>query len=149
MNTAAASLYEQDFYRWLVENANLVRERRFAEIDVENIAEELEAMGRSEKRALINRLAVLLMHLLKWQFQAAKRSHSWKYTIKEQRRKVLKLLAESPSLQHELQKRLAEAYDDAIFKAAKETGFDQTKFPPHCPFSVEQVLDDNFWPDAA
>jgi hypothetical protein len=149
MSTAAASLYEQDFYRWLVENANLVRERRFAELDIENIAEELEALGRSEKRALLKRLAGLLMHLLKWQFQPAKRTNSWKYTIEEQRREVLDLLADSPSLRYLLQQKFTNAYASAILKAAKEMRLEKTFFPATCPFSLEQALDENFWPDAA
>jgi len=84
--------YEQDFYAWLITNVQLIRQGRFAEMDSENIAEELEAMGRSEKRALLSRWSVLLAHLLKWQFQPEKRSHSWKYTLAEQRRRILRLL---------------------------------------------------------
>lgn len=77
--------YEKDFYAWAIHNAKMLRERRLSEIDIENIAEEIESLGKSEKRELLNRLAVLLAHLLKWKFQPAKQSNSWKFTIKEQR----------------------------------------------------------------
>ncbi|MBF0551328.1 MAG: DUF29 domain-containing protein, partial [Deltaproteobacteria bacterium] len=91
--------YDRDFYAWTMNNAELIRQGRFSEIDIEHLAEELEGMGRSEKRALISRLAVLLAHLLKWTFHPGLRCTSWKYTIKEQRRRVLALLKDSPSLQ--------------------------------------------------
>lgn len=139
--------YEQDFYAWLITNVQLIRQGRFAEMDSENIAEELEAMGRSEKRALLSRLSVLLAHLLKWQFQPEKRSHSWKYTIAEQRRRILRLLEDSPSLQAQLADKLADAYDDALLTAAKETHLDQIVFPQICPFSLEQVMSEEFWPE--
>jgi len=140
------TLYEEDFYAWLMENVQLLRQRRLAEIDVNNIAEELESMGRSERRELINRLALLFAHLLKWQYQPQKRSPSWKYTIREQRRAVLELLNDSPSLRYELEEKLAEAYKKAILTAAKETRLSETRFPPDCPFSLEQALDESFWP---
>ncbi len=139
--------YDQDFYVWLTHNATLLRQGKFLEIDVENIAEELEGMSRREKRALINRLAVLLTHLLKWQFQPGKRSNSWRYTIEEQRRAVLKLLKESPSLHYQLYDKLSEAYQDGIIKAAKETHLDKTAFPSVCPYTLDQTLDENFYPE--
>lgn len=140
------TVYEEDFYAWLMENVQLLRQRRLAEIDVNNIAEELESLGRSEWRELINRLALLLAHLLKWQYQPQKRSPSWKYTIREQRRAVLDLLNDSPSLRYELAEKLAEAYKKAILTAAKETRLSETRFPSGCPFSLEQALDESFWP---
>jgi hypothetical protein len=139
--------YEKDFYAWLMTNIQLIRQGRFAEMDSENIAEELEAMGRSEKIALLSCLSVLLAHLLKWQFQPEKRSHSWKYTIAEQRRRILRLLEDSPSLQAQLFDKLADAYDDALLTAAKETHLDQIIFPQICPFSLEQVMSEEFWPE--
>ena len=147
MTEMVANLYDQDFYAWLRENAERIRQGRFSEVDVEHIAEELECMGRSEKRAFINRFAVLLAHLLKWQFQPIKRSMSWKYTIEEQRRKVQQLLQDSPSLGYELDDKLADAYEIAILKAAKETQVDKMSFPRNCPFSFEQAMNDAFWPE--
>jgi len=140
-------IYEQDYYLWLMKNAELIRRGRFSEADAENIAEELECMGRSEKRELTSRLAVLLTHLLKWSFEPEKRTNSWKYSIVEQRRKVLELLNESPSLCREFERQFDYAYESALIKAAKETGMDTACFPQQCPFSSAQVMDKNFYPD--
>jgi len=140
-------IYEQDYYLWLMKNAELVRQGRFSEVDAGNIAEELECMGRSEKRELASRLAVLLTHLLKWSFEPEKRTNSWKYTIVEQRRKIVELLNESPSLCSEFNRRFDYAYESALIKAAKETGMETACFPQECPFSSEQVMDKNFYPD--
>jgi len=140
------NIYEKDFYAWLTENAKLLRQGRLSEIDIEHIAEELEGMSRSEKRRLINRLAVLLAHLLKWQFQAKKRNHSWKFTIIEQRNAVADLLEDSPSLKHELDEKFKKVYEKAVLQAVKETGIKKKRFPTDCPFSFEQTMDDTFFP---
>ncbi len=139
--------YEQDFYAWLLKNAQLLREKRFPELDAENIAEELEGMARSDKRQLVNRFAVLLAHLLKWQFQPEKRSKSWKRTIKEQRKRIGLLLTDSPSLKYEIDKRIEDAYEIAILSAANETGLDEEIFPENCEYSLEEILSDEFVPD--
>lgn len=138
--------YEQDFYAWAMRNAQLLREGRFSEIDVDNIAEELETIGRSEKRELVNRLAVLLAHLLKWQFQPARRSKSWRLTIKEQRRKITKHLGENPSLKATLQEAVAEAHEDAILWVAKETLLDETDLPATCPYTLDEIFQHDFLP---
>ena len=91
-------LYEQDFYAWANEQAALLRSGRVSDADLEHIAEEIESMGRSEKRELISRLKLLLAHLLKWQFQPTLRGNSWRLTIEEQRRDVAEHLADNPSL---------------------------------------------------
>jgi hypothetical protein len=139
--------YEKDFYAWLMKNAELIRQGKFSEVDTENVAEELEAMGRSEKRELMNRLTLLLVHLLKWQFQPVKRSKSWKNTIITQRMDIQELLSESPSLRHELKQGIEIAYQKAKLKAEDKTGIDLRHFPINCPFSFEQILDDNFFPE--
>ncbi len=141
------SLYEQDFYAWTIQNARLLRHGNLGEIDVEHIAEELESLGRSERRALVNRLAVLLAHLLKWRAQPGLRSNSWKYTIKEQRRKIEALLQDSPSLKHQLPEKFPEAYADAVLLAARETGMEEDDFPATSPYSMEQTLDWDFLPE--
>ncbi len=138
--------YEKDFYAWTIHNAQLLREGKLSEIDVKNIAEEIESMGKSEKRELINRLAVLLAHLLKWKFQPIKQSKSWKLTIKEQRFQLIKLIEESPSLKHEIELKLSEAYEQAMIIAERETGVEENNFSKKCPFSLQQVLDQNFFP---
>lgn len=138
--------YEKDFYAWTSYNAKLLREGRLSEIDVKNIAEEIESMGKSERRELMNRLAVLMAHLLKWQYQPGNRGNSWKYTIKEQRFRLSKLIEDSPSLKHELNKRIDEAYEDALYLALSETGLDEETFPTQCPFELKQCLSQNFFP---
>jgi hypothetical protein len=142
-----ASDYERDFHAWAMKNAALLRQRRLAEIDVDNIAEELESMGRSERRELVNRLAVLLTHLLKWRYQPNRRGNSWRYTIREQRRAVFKSLRDNPSLRPQLTEYLSEAYGDALLKAIRQTGLDEGAFSASCPFTLEQLLDDDFWPE--
>ncbi len=107
------SLYDRDFYAWANEQAALLRAGRLTEADIENIAEEIESMGRSEKRELINRLAVLLSHLLKWQFQPAFRGNSWRLTIEEQRNRVDDHLGDNPSLKSQLDQAMRTAYRSA------------------------------------
>jgi hypothetical protein len=138
--------YEKDFYVWTTHNAKLLREGKLSEIDVENIAEEIESMGKSEKRELISRLAVLLAHLLKWEFQSERRSNSWKYTIKEQRFRLQVLLKDSPSLKKYLEENLKPAYEHAIVIAVGETDLSEKTFPKKCPFLLQQALDKDFFP---
>lgn len=142
-----AETYEQDLYAWLMQNAALLRQGRLSEIDVEHIAEELETMGRSERRELMSRLAVLLAHLLKWVYQPHQRSRSWQAAIKGQREDLKTLSDESPSLKPELGQRLQEAYRRARIEAERQTGIEEDRFPETCPFSLEQTLDNAFWPD--
>ncbi len=139
--------YEQDFYAWLIHSAKLIREGRFSEADIENIAEELEGMARSDKRQLINRFAVLLAHLLKWKYQPQKRSASWKRTIKEQRKRIHLLLKDSPSLKHHIEENISDAYEIAVLSAAGETDMDESVFPEDCEYSAEEISDGNFYPD--
>lgn len=143
----ASVTYDQDFYTWALHNAKLLRQGKLSEIDAENIAEELESMGKRDKRQLINRSIVLLIHLLKWEFQPKKRSRSWKGSIIEQRRRILQLLEDSPSLHQELDTKLGYVYQEAIKQAAIETGLKITAFPQNCPYSKEQMLSDEFYPE--
>jgi hypothetical protein len=138
--------YEQDFYAWLVQNAILIRQGKFTEIDAENIAEELEGLAKRDRRQLMNRLATLLMHMLKWQFQPNKRSRSWELTIIEQRIRVEELLKDSSSLKHQLEERIVDAYEIAILKAERETGLPRKKFPAVCFYTIDELLDDTFYP---
>lgn len=139
-------LYEQDFYAWANEQAALLRTGRVSEADLEHIAEEIESMGRSEKRELVSRLKILLTHLLKWQFQPTLRGNSWRLTIEEQRREVADHLADNPSLKGTLPEAMASAYAGAILVAARETGLGREVFPPECPLRFEQATSDDFWP---
>lgn len=142
-----AELYEKDFYSWAMQNARLIRLGELSDVDLQNIAEELESMGKSEKRAFMNRLAVLIAHLLKWQFQPGMRSNSWMYSIKEQRASLQDLLEDSPSLGSEIEQKLEKAYSKAIIIAAKETGLPESTFPSTWPYSFSQTLDYNFLPE--
>jgi hypothetical protein len=141
------SLYDRDFYAWANEQAALLRAGRLSEADIENIAEEIESMGRSEKRELINRLAVLLMHLLKWQFQPALRGNSWRLTIEEQRYRLENHLNDNPSLKSQLASALKDAYKLALVQAERETGHARSTFPSMCPFTYENAVNPDFWPE--
>lgn len=144
-----AELYEQDFHQWAMNNAELIRTGRFSEIDFEHIAEELESMGASARKELASRLEVLLMHLLKWQFQPSRRGRSWEITVREQRSKIADHLVDNPSLTNEtlLASALARAYKYALLRAALETGLSEDSFPKTCPYSWEQLMDSSFYPD--
>jgi len=139
--------YNKDFYAWLMNNASLLRQHKFSEVDIEHIAEELESMGKSEKRELTSRLTVLLAHLLKWKFQSALRSRSWKNTILTQRIDILELLDDSPSLKYEFEERAVIAYEKAKLSAEDETGIDKKNFPEICPFTFEQLLMKDYFPE--
>lgn len=104
-------------------------------------------MGRSEKRELVNRLVILLLHLLKWRHQPALRGNSWRLSIKEQRLRLSAHLADNPSLKSRLPEAIADAYRLALIEAERETGLDETTFPPHCPWSFEAMMDGSFWPE--
>jgi len=149
MRTATAQLYETDFYGWLQHQAESMRTRNLANLDFDNLVEEIESMGKSQQRALESRLEVLLMHLVKWQYQPRRRTPSWQFTIKEQRRRIGKLLQKNPSLGSTLEEVLADAYENAVFIASEETGIDESTFPPRCPWTFEQVMDAQFWPETA
>lgn len=139
--------YEEDYVAWTLEQARLLRSGAFSELDAENIAEELDDMGRSVRRELRNRFSVLIMHLLKWRYQVGFRSRSWASTIEEQRQQVKELLDESPSLRPVVTNELTRAYASARKKAAAETGFPENTFPAKCPFTADQVLAEDFLPE--
>jgi len=139
-------LYDQDFYAWANRQADLLRTGNFAAADMAQIAEEIESMGRSEQRELESRLTILLLHLLKWSYQPDFRGNSWRYSIMEQRRKIERHLRQNPSLRSKLAETLADAYGDAVIEAARETGLALGDFPPLCPWSYAQMMEEGFWP---
>jgi hypothetical protein len=147
MNATAASLYDRDFYAWANSQAALLRAGNLAQADIAHIAEEIESMGKTEKRELINRLAVLLMHLLKWKYQPRLRGASWETTIRVQRIDLAIHMADNPSLKSQLPDAITTAYRRAIIEAAGETGLPENTFPPICPWPFEQLMDEGFWPD--
>ncbi len=145
----SAALYDTDFHRWSREQGRALRERRATDVDWENVAEEIESLGRSDKRSIESNLAVVLLHLLKWRYQSEKRKAGWKSSVAEHRLRILKLVNDSPSLQQYPGEVLAEEYGLARLKAADETGLPEDGFPQICPFTIQQVLDPDFWPDNA
>jgi hypothetical protein len=144
----ARNLYDRDFYAWTKEQMGFLQHKQFERLDIDNLAEEIDSMGKSEKRTLSSRLEILLIHLLKWKFQPNLQSRSWSLTIKEQRRRLARHLSENPSLRTKLEEEVIEAYDIAIYEAAKETGFNEDFFPVQCEWTAEQLLDVNFLPDS-
>jgi hypothetical protein len=140
--------YDQDYYLWSADQAQLLRSGMWDRIDAEHVAEELEDMGKREKRALRSRTVVLLSHLLKYAHQPTRRGPSWSGTIREQRKQLDDLLSDSPSLKPLLIAALDDYYLSAKMLAAGETGLVESAFPVTCPFSLDQLLDETFWPDA-
>ncbi len=143
---SGAGKYDRDFYAWATEQAALLRAGRLSEADIENIAEEIESMGRSEKRELVNRLTVLLTHLLKWQAQPALRGNSWRLTIVEQRGQLTEHLKDNPSLKSTFPEAFATAYRFALLGAQRETGLPEDAFPAACPWTSDEVMEDGFLP---
>ena len=141
------SPYEEDFFLWTQEQARLLQERQFDELDLDHLVEEVRGVGRSERSEIENRLVVLVAHLLKWRQQPGHRSSGWRGTIAEQRRRLARVLQASPSLKDYPAEVFQDfAYLSARLEAAKDTGIDFTLFPELPPFTVEQVLDDDFLP---
>jgi hypothetical protein len=141
-----ATLHENDFYAWTKQQADILKSGTLASLDINYLIEELESMGASEKRELVNRLSLLLGHLLKWIHQPEKRSNSWLATIEEQRLEVIDLLEDNPSLKHQLEQEFNKAYAKAILFAIKETNLPESTFPSESPFTLEQVLDKSCLP---
>ena len=139
--------YEQDFYGWTQEQAALLRAGRLTDLDIENLIEEIETMGRSEKRELESRLTVLLLHLLKWKYQEVRRGRSWELTIDEQRLQFRKTLKENPGLKPLLDEIIKDAYKLSVIQASRETKISKCVFPEQCPWSLDQITDDSFYPD--
>jgi hypothetical protein len=139
-------LYDEDFYAWANEQAALLRAGKLAEADIELIAEEIESMGKTEKRELVSRLNVLLLQLLKWQFQPSRRGFSWRNSIRIQRREVAAHMADNPSLKSLLGAAIEQAYGTAVIEAETETGLSGDAFPASCPWTYEQMMDAKFWP---
>jgi hypothetical protein len=141
------SNYDRDFYAWANEQAALLRAGKIAEADLAHIAEEIESMGKTEKRELVSRLTVLLLHLLKWRFQPELRGTNWRLSVEEQRLQVASHLADNPSLKSLLNAAIADSYRLAVIGARRETGLDAAIFPATCPWSFDQMMNDDFWPD--
>ncbi|OUC16267.1 MAG: hypothetical protein B0A82_02655 [Alkalinema sp. CACIAM 70d] len=142
----ANSLYDHDFAAWVVQTVAQLRSGDYGAVDWENLIEEIEEMGKRERRALKSNLVVLLLHLLKWQYQPEMRCGSWRGSIVEHRQRLRDGLRESPSLQSYLQEVWAEAYRDGRERAIAETELEATRFPIEPPYTIEQALDADFLP---
>ena len=138
--------YEKDVVAWSREQAQLLRAGRWSELDIAHIADEIEDVGKSEKRELASRMAVLFVHLLKWWFQPDRQGASWERTIREQRRSIMFYLKQTPSLKVSLEDAewLDDVWRNAVVKAIRETGLNA--FPEHCLWSMSEILDESFYP---
>jgi hypothetical protein len=142
----SSELYEADFYAWTQQQARFLQQQKWSYLDIPNLIEEIESLGRQERQQLESRLGVLLGHLLKWEFQADNRSKSWLATIREQRFRVQKLLKGSPSLKPYLPEAMEDAYQIALSIVVRETPLDYEDLPQECRYLPEQVLDSEYLP---
>jgi hypothetical protein len=140
--------YDTDFYAWTQAQAEALRAKDVAALDLEHVAEEIEALGKRDRRAVESYLEVILLHLLKWAYQPARRGRSWQKSLLQARHRIAKLTRESPTLGDQVPGLLGEAYPHARQLAALETGLPLATFPEACPWPVAQVLDEDFWPEA-
>ena len=135
------SLYDTDYVTWLQEQVAHLRAGSLSALDAQNVAEELESLMKKERRQVENRLEVLILHLLKWDHQPTARANRWRSTVAEQRRRVRRLLEDSPSLKHEVEPMCREVYADAVQGAAIETLLSPSVFPSKLPYTVEQIFE--------
>lgn len=141
------TLYETDYLQWIETTVEKLRCREYVSVDWENLLQEIEDMGRSERRSLKSNLIVVLVHLLKWQFQPECRSGSWEGSIIEHRRRVREALSDSPSLQPYLESIFAECYSQAVKQAKAETRLPLETFPQQCPYELAEITKDEFLPE--
>ena len=159
INNSQETLYDRDYYQWLIQTAKLLKEKKFTQLDLENLIEEIESLGKSEKRAIGSNLIIVILHLLKWRYQPEKRSNRrgcgvnrihalvspvWKSSIREHRRRIQELLTDSPSLKNLLPEILADSYSAAKKQASDETGLSIVAFPEECLFTLSECLDEDF-----
>ncbi len=143
-----STLYDRDFFEWTAEVARLLREGRFAEIDAEHVAEEIEDVGKRDQRGVWGHMRIVIHHLLKWQFQPERRSRSWAVSVKTHRDTLRDIFQQSPSLKRNARESLAGEYEDAVGRAMIETGLARECFPATCPYTFEQVIDIDFLPES-
>jgi len=150
-----ATEYDRDFDAWIQQHIALLKQGKVNEIDVEHLIEELENISKSDRREIFSHFKILIAHLLKWQFQLKQlterwqefKGNSWQQSITEQRSQIIDQLEQSPSLKRQLPESIMKAYPKAVELAMKETGLSKSTFPNNCPYTVEQLLDDEFYPD--
>jgi hypothetical protein len=140
--------YSTDFSLWINQTAQLLRERRWHEIDVPHLVEEVEELGKSERRGITSQLTRLLLHLLKWQYQPQRRSDSWLDSITDARTQIELAIEDSPSLRSYPAEQVEASYQRARRQAARQTGIEITVFPEVCPYALEQVLAEDWLPQS-
>jgi hypothetical protein len=138
------NLYETDFYGWTQQQAELLRVGKWSGLDVVNLVEEIESLGKQQKQELRNRLGILIGHLLKWEYQPELRSKSWKATIREQREEIVDILQENPSLKPYLHEAIAKGFRQGINLVVRETTLEYDNLPQECPYTTAQILDPQF-----
>jgi hypothetical protein len=141
-----STLYDRDFFEWTAEVARLLREGRFAELDAEHVAEEIEDVGKRDQRGVWGHMRIVIHHLLKWQFQPQRRSGSWNTSIWTHRDALSDIFGQSPSLKRHAREGLAEVYERAVRRPMNETGIARECFPATCPYTFDQVISLDFMP---
>ncbi|MBV8452845.1 MAG: DUF29 domain-containing protein [Deltaproteobacteria bacterium] len=144
--TELANLYERDYYAWTDGQAHALRERKVSGLDWDNLAEEVEDLGKAERHRLESHLELLLMHLLKWVYQPQRRSRSWSNSVREHRFRIQRVLRDNPSLTAALPQVFTDAYEAARFSAENETGMDLSAIPESCPWNLDDAMRNDFWP---
>lgn len=145
--TPTSNLYETDFYGWTQKQARLLRARNWELLDISNLVEEIESLGKQQRSELVNRLGILLGHLIKWQYQIEYRSKSWFATIREQREQIIELIDDNPSLKPYLLEAVTRGYRSGRNFVVGETPLNYEDLPAVCPYTIEQILDFEFFPE--
>jgi len=142
----ALNLYQQDFFAWTKQQINYLQNQQWNQLDLVNLIEEIETLGKQQRQELRNRLSILIGHLLKWEYQPQKRSHSWLATLRVQRIDIQELIDDNPSLKPYLEEALTQAYIKGLLLAVSETNLPDRTFPKNCPYSLTEILSDRFYP---
>ena len=145
--STGTSLYDTDFYAWTTQQAALLRNGKVQELDLANLAEEIESLGNRQRKEVRSRLRRLVMHLLKWRYQPTHRSRSWRRTIRTQRLEIADDVGDGGTLHQQVPELLKQAYPGARTLATDDTGLPLATFPDVCPWTHKQVLDEDFWPE--
>ena len=142
----ALNLYQQDFFAWTKQQINFLQNQQWNQLDLANLIEEIETLGKQQRQELRNRLSILIGHLLKWEYQPQKRSYSWLATLRVQRIDIQELIDDNPSLKPYLEEALTQAYIKGLLLAVSETNLPDLTFPQNCPYSLTEILSDRFYP---
>ena len=140
------TLYDQDYYLWLEHTTQLLKQGKFSGVDIPNLIDEIEGLTQNQKQALKNNLRVVLMHLLKYQYQPEKITNSWVNSINEHRDRIYDILDDSPSLEQYIRDELSRVYGRARRRTSRETQKSLDVFPTECPFTIKQALDEDYFP---